>query len=93
MMETDEAQDLSVRKRLSAILHEQLDTSGSSKDRVYADSDRLREDLGMDSLDEVEVVMTIEQEFEVNIPEEFIVDIRTFGGLVSRLKNFLTLGT
>ena len=40
------------------------------------------EDLGADSLDIVDLVMTIEEEFNVEVPDEEIENIRTVGDVV-----------
>ncbi|MBO4583557.1 MAG: acyl carrier protein [Clostridia bacterium] len=40
------------------------------------------EDLGADSLDIVDLVMTIEEEFGVEVPDEEIENIRTVGDVV-----------
>jgi acyl carrier protein len=41
--------------------------------------DRLREDLGADSLDLVELIYDFEEAFATRIPDEQAVDIRTVG--------------
>lgn len=43
---------------------------------------KLTEDLGADSLDLVELVMQIEEEFDIEIPDEEFENIATFGELV-----------
>jgi acyl carrier protein len=43
---------------------------------------RLREDLGGDSLDLVELVFTLEQELGVTIPDAEAAEIRTIGDAV-----------
>ena len=40
------------------------------------------EDLGADSLDIVDLVMSIEEEFNVEVPDEEIENIRTVGDVV-----------
>ena len=40
---------------------------------------RLREDLGLDELDVVEFIMTIEEEFEIVLSEEEAVECETVG--------------
>lgn len=53
-------------ERVSEVLHEQL---GVGLDQVKPDS-KLDEDLDADSLDTVELVMAIEEEFGIEIPDE-----------------------
>lgn len=43
---------------------------------------RLQEDLGADSLDAVELIMNVEDEFEISISDEDATDIKTVGELV-----------
>lgn len=67
-----------VFERLSKIICEQLDLES---DAVTQDS-LIVEDLGADSLDIVDIVMTIEEEFEIEVPDEEIESIRTVGDVV-----------
>lgn len=48
---------------------------------------RIAEDLGADSLDVVELLMSIEDEFEVEIPDEEIENIKTIGDLAEYIQN------
>ena len=43
-------------------------------------------DLGADSLDVVDLLMSIEDEFEVEVPDEEIENIKTVGALVSYIE-------
>ena len=43
------------------------------------------DDLGADSLDQVELVMAFEEEFSVEIPDDAAEGIQTFGDAVSSL--------
>ncbi len=52
--------------RIKDIIVEQL---GVNEDQVTADA-KLLEDLGADSLDAVELVMAIEEEFGIEVPDE-----------------------
>lgn len=52
--------------RVKEIITEQL---GVSSDQVTADASFI-DDLGADSLDQVELVMALEEEFELEIPDE-----------------------
>ena len=57
----------------------------SEEDKITADTD-LQEDLGADSLDVVDLLMSIEDEFEVEVPDEEIENIKTVGSLVSYIE-------
>lgn len=45
------------------------------------------DDLGADSLDVVEVLMSVEDEFSVEIPDEAIEEIKSVGDLVNYIEN------
>ncbi len=47
------------------------------------------DDLGADSLDIVELVMAMEEEFQVEIPDEDAEQIQTFGSAITYLKGRL----
>ena len=46
----------------------------------------LEEDLNMDSLDAVEVVMALEEAFDVTIPDEDAEKFRTIGDIVAYIE-------
>ena len=71
-----------VLEKVKAILGEQFDVE---EDKITADTD-LQEDLGADSLDVVDLLMSIEDEFEVEVPDEEIENIKTVGSLVSYIE-------
>ena len=60
-------------------------------DHLDADPDKVTEkasfidDLGADSLDNVELVMAFEEEFNVEIPDDAAESIQTFGDAVAYL--------
>jgi len=45
------------------------------------------DDLGADSLDTVELVMKLEEEFEIEIPDEDAAGIRTVGDAIKYLQD------
>ncbi len=71
-----------VLEKVKAILAEQFDVE---QDKINADTD-LQEDLGADSLDVVDLLMSIEDEFEVEVPDEEIENIKTVGALVAYIE-------
>ena len=64
--------------RLRRVLAAHLDVE---PDRLVPDA-RLGEDLGIDSLDAVELTMVLEDEFDVDLPDEVVADVRTYGAVV-----------
>uniref|UniRef100_A0A0Q9YYM3 Acyl carrier protein n=2 Tax=Candidatus Berkiella aquae TaxID=295108 RepID=A0A0Q9YYM3_9GAMM len=63
----------SIEERVTDIVVEQL---GLERDKVQAES-KFVDDLGADSLDTVELVMALEEEFEIEIPDEEAEKITT----------------
>jgi acyl carrier protein len=63
----------SIEQKVKAIIMENL---GNSEDEIKTTS-RFIEDLGADSLDIVELVMQMEEEFEVEIPDDQAENIKT----------------
>ncbi len=68
--------------KIKSILAEQLDADA---DQMTMDTD-IAKDLGADSLDVVELLMSIEDEFSVEIPDEEIENIKTIGELVEYIE-------
>ena len=62
-----------IEERVKKLICEQL---GVKEDEVQSDSSFV-EDLGADSLDTVELVMALEEEFETEIPDEEAEKITT----------------
>ena len=72
-----------VFEKIKAILAEQLD---ADEEEMTMDTN-IAKDLGADSLDVVELLMSIEDEFEVEIPDEEIENIKTIGELTEYIQN------
>jgi acyl carrier protein len=71
-----------LESRAREILGRQLRTDPA----VLRPEDRLREDLGADSLDLVELIYDFEEAFETRIPDERAVDIRTVGDVFAAIE-------
>ena len=61
------------------------DTLDVSEDEISADTN-IATDLGADSLDVVEILMSIEDEFDIEIPDSEIDNIRPVGELVEYIE-------
>ena len=70
--------DKSIEQRVKEIIVEQL---GVNADQVTPDA-KFIEDLGADSLDTVELVMALEEEFHLEISDEDAEKITTVGDAV-----------
>ncbi|ADU23616.1 MULTISPECIES: acyl carrier protein [Ruminococcus] len=64
--------------KIREIIVEQLDVD---EDKVTTDAS-ITEDLGADSLDVVDLVMNIEESFDLEIPDEEVENIKTVGDIV-----------
>ncbi|HEY8448609.1 MAG TPA: acyl carrier protein [Thermomicrobiales bacterium] len=71
-----------VFERVRSIVAERL---GVDEDKVTMDAEFIG-DLNADSLDLVEVIMAIEQEFNIEIKDEDAENIRTVGDAVQHLE-------
>ncbi|MCH5353657.1 MAG: acyl carrier protein [Acutalibacter sp.] len=71
-----------VLEKIKEILSEQFDTE---EDAITTETN-LQDDLGADSLDVVDLLMSIEDEFEVEIPDEEVENIKTVGALVEYIE-------
>ncbi|MCL5058722.1 MAG: acyl carrier protein [Actinobacteria bacterium] len=69
-------------EKVKAIISEQL---GVDETDVTMESSFI-EDMGADSLDIVELVMALEEEFDIVIPDEDAEKIRTVGEAVNYIK-------
>lgn len=72
----------SIDERVKTIVVEQL---GVKPEQVVPAAS-LIDDLGADSLDTVELVMALEEEFETEIPDEEAEKIRTVGQIMEYIK-------
>lgn len=65
--------------KLKEIIMDQLDVE---EDEVTMDAN-IQEDLDADSLDMVDLVMSVEEEFDLKIEDEDVEKIKTVGDIVS----------
>lgn len=75
----------SILKRMKIIIVEQLGVL----DNVITNQAHFADDLGADSLDTVELVMAIEEEFDIEIPDEDAEKIATLEDAVNFIKDAL----
>jgi len=68
-----------IEGKVKSIIADQL---GVSEDEIKMESSFI-EDLGADSLDIVELVMAMEEEFEIEIPDEEAENIKTVGDAIN----------
>ncbi|MGA4644237.1 acyl carrier protein [Limisphaera sp. 4302-co] len=72
----------SIEQRVKKIIVEQLDVN---PDQVTPEA-RLIDDLGADSLDAVELIMALEEEFGHDIPDEQAEKMQTVGDIIKYIE-------
>ena len=73
---------MSVEAKVIEVVAEQL---GVDKDKITRDTSFVN-DLGADSLDTVELIMELEEEFDTTIPESTAEQIQTVGQAIEFLE-------
>ena len=72
-----------IQEKVTEIIVEQL---GVSADQVKPEA-KLIEDLGADSLDAVELVMAVEEEFDISVPDEEAEKLMCVGDIVTHARH------
>ena len=74
---------MSIEPRIKKIIEEQLGVEG---DRIKPEASFI-DDLGADSLDIVELVMAMEEEFDIEIPDDDAEKLRTVSDVTKYLQS------
>lgn len=69
--------------KVKELIVEQL---GVEEENVTAEAS-IQDDLGADSLDVVDLIQTIEDEYDLSIPDEAVENIKTVGDIVSYIES------
>ena len=72
-----------VFEKIRKILCDQIDLE---EDDVTVESN-IAEDLGGDSMDVVDLIMSIEDEFGIEVPDDQVENIKTVGDIVNYIEN------
>jgi len=72
-----------IEQKVKSIIAEQL---GVGEDEIKPESNFI-DDLGADSLDIVELVMAMEEEFEVEIPDDEAENIKSVGDAINYINS------
>lgn len=65
-------------EKIKNILIDQLD---ADEDAISMEAS-ITDDLGADSLDVADIVMSIEEEFDIEIPDDQLANVKTVGDIV-----------
>ncbi len=71
-----------IQEKVNEIIVEQL---GVSADQVKPES-KMIEDLGADSLDAVELVMAVEEEFGIEVPDDEAEKLISVGDIIAHVE-------
>ncbi len=82
-MDTERGGMMSMNPKVKDIIVDQL---GVDPEKVKVEASFI-DDLGADSLDIVELVMAMEEEFDLEIPDEDAEKLRTVGDVVNFLQS------
>lgn len=77
------AVEKSIEQRVKEIIVEQI---SAKPDQVTPEA-KFIEDLGADSLDTVELVMALEEEFDADIPDEEAEKLQTVGDVIKYIED------
>ena len=69
--------------KVKELISEQLDVKVDD----ITEASNIQDDLGADSLDVVDLVMALEDEFDVEIPEDQVENIKTVGDIVKFIED------
>lgn len=72
-----------VFEKLQTILAEQLDVD----EAIITEDSLLVEDLGADSLDAIDIVMSVEDEFKIEVPDEIIEKMESVKDILTYIEN------
>lgn len=72
-------------KKIQKLLSAQFDVS---EDKITMQTD-IAKDLGVDSLDVIDILMSVEYEFKIEVPDEDAENVKTVEQMVEYVKNKL----
>ncbi len=76
--------NMDIFEKVKDLIADNLDVADKES---ISENSSITDDLGADSLDVVDLVMAIEDEFGVDIPEEEVENIKTVGDIVKYIED------
>jgi acyl carrier protein len=80
------------QQEIYAVIQEHLEGRGIESDDIKMEAD-LAGDLGLDSLDTVELTLALEQHYDIEIPDEELTDLSTVKDAVVLIEKKVSVGT
>ncbi|MGL5973261.1 MAG: acyl carrier protein [Oscillospiraceae bacterium] len=74
-----------VFEKLKKLICDQLDI----EEEKITENSSITDDLGADSLDMVDLIMSVEEEFDIDIPEESVENISKVGDVVKYIESLI----
>ena len=75
-----------MENKIRKVLEKEIKSLGYNNE--INDNTNLLADCGFDSLDFVEIMLHIEQEFNIRIPDEEVINMKTFGDAIEIIKKY-----
>ncbi|MDE7230638.1 MAG: acyl carrier protein [Oscillospiraceae bacterium] len=75
---------MDIFEKVKDLIADQLDVADKES---ITEASSITDDLGADSLDVVDLVMALEDEFSVEIPEDEVENIKTVGDIVKYIED------
>jgi len=76
-----------MEKKVRKVLEKEIKSLGYILE--ITDDTNLTSDCGFDSLDFVEIMLHIEQEFKIRIPDDEAIEMKTFGDAVKIIMKYV----
>ena len=76
---------MSVKERLIEKIAESLHISAAE----ISENSRFKEDLAADSIDMIEIIMSLENEYNINVDTDTLFEMRTVGEAVQELEKLI----
>jgi acyl carrier protein len=80
------------QQEIYSVIQEHLEGRGIESSDIKMDAD-LAGDLGLDSLDTVELTLALEQHYDIEIPDEELTDLSTVKDAVVLIEKKVSVGT
>lgn len=80
------------QQEIYGVIKEHLEGRGIESNDITMEAD-LAGDLGLDSLDTVELTLALEQEYNIEIPDEELTDLASVKDAVELIEKKVSVGT
>ena len=71
-----------IREEVLELINDFLNENIFQENETISEDSNFHKDLGLDTLDVIELIIYIEKELKISIPDEVILDFETVGDLI-----------